>query len=151
MPLLKSLSIVLALLPAALAAADQPTRSPHTNYILRCAGCHGFEGLGTTEGDIPAFPDSVGYIAGTELGRTYMMHVPGVVSASLNNGEIAEVMNYILDIWGATDSGSPPEPFTEEEVTHRRAEPVPDVVAYRRLVVDELSAMGVTVAEYPWP
>ncbi|WP_321364830.1 hypothetical protein [uncultured Celeribacter sp.] len=151
MPLLKSLSIVLALLPAALAAADQPTRSPHTNYILRCAGCHGFEGLGTTEGDIPAFPDSVGYIAGTELGRTYMMHVPGVVGASLNDREIAEVMNYVLDVWGETESGAPAATFTEDEVTRRRAEPVPDVVAYRRLVVDELSSMGVTVAEYPWP
>ncbi|PZX06096.1 c-type cytochrome [Celeribacter halophilus] len=151
MPFLKSLSVLIALLPAALAAADQPARSPHTNYILRCAGCHGFEGLGTTEGDIPAFPDSVGYIAGTELGRTYMMHVPGVVGSSLNDREIAEVMNYVLDVWGETEGEAPPATFTEEEVTRRRVEPVPDVVAYRRLVVDELSAMGVTVADYPWP
>ncbi|ATG48230.1 c-type cytochrome [Celeribacter ethanolicus] len=151
MSLLKPLSFALALVPASLMAADQPSRTAHTNYILRCAGCHGFEGGGTPEGGIPAFPDSVGYIAGTELGRTYMMHVPGVVSASLNNREIAEVMNYILDVWGETDSGEAPVHFTEEEVTRRRAEPVPDVVAYRRLAVDELTAMGITVADYPWP
>ena len=150
MHLLKTLTCAVALLPAAL-MADQPSRTAHTNYILRCAGCHGFEGGGTPEGGIPAFPDSVGYIAGTELGRTYMMHVPGVVGASLNNGEIAEVMNYVLDVWGETGNGDPAAYFTEEEVTRRRAEPVPDVVAYRRLVVDELTDMGIAVAEYPWP
>ncbi|PTQ70160.1 hypothetical protein [Celeribacter persicus] len=151
MPLLKPLVCALALLPATLAAADQPSRTAHTNYILRCAGCHGFEGGGTPEGGIPAFPNSVGYIAGTEMGRTYMMHVPGVVGASLNDREIAEVMNYVLDVWGETDSSEAPVYFTEEEVTRRRAEEVPDVVAYRRLAVDELTEMGITVAEYPWP
>jgi cytochrome c553 len=151
MSLLKPLICALALVPASLMAADQPSRTAHTNYILRCAGCHGFEGGGTPEGGIPDFPNSVGYIAGTELGRTYMMHVPGVVGSSLNNAEIAEVMNYVLDVWGETDSGEAPVYFTEEEVTQRRAEPVPDVVAYRRLAVDELTAMGITVADYPWP
>nr|WP_319250923.1 hypothetical protein [uncultured Celeribacter sp.] len=151
MRLLKSLICLLALSPVTVLAAEQPERTAHTNFVLRCAGCHGFEGGGTPEGGIPAFPDSVGYIAGTDLGRTYMMHVPGVVGASLNNREIAEVMNYVLDVWGATEGGETPQPFTEEEVTRRRAVEVPDVVAYRRLVVDELTGMGVEIAEYPWP
>ncbi|SFJ68517.1 hypothetical protein [Celeribacter neptunius] len=149
--MLKPLSFALALLPAALAAADQPSRTAHTNYILRCAGCHGFEGGGTPEGGIPAFPGSVGHIAGTEMGRTYMMHVPGVVGASLNNREIAEVMNYVLDVWGEAEGGESAAYFSEEEVSRRRAIEVPDVVAYRRLVVDELTEMGIAVAEYPWP
>lgn len=131
---------------ATLAAADQPSRTAHTNYVLRCAGCHGMTGLGTDAGGIPAFPDSVGHIAGTDMGRTYMMHVPGVVGASLDNREIAEVMNYILDTWA---EGA--DHFSEAEVSRRRSVEVPDVVAYRREVVAELEGMGVVIADYPWP
>lgn len=141
--------LTLACLAATIAPpvfAGQGERSPHVNYVLRCAGCHGMTGEGTQEGGVPAFPDSVGHIAATEMGRTYMMHVPGVVSASLSDREIAEVMNYVLDTWseGATH-------FTEAEVSRRRAEEVADVVAYRRRVVAELQAQGVQVADYPWP
>ncbi|MDO6458392.1 hypothetical protein Q4494_14975 [Celeribacter halophilus] len=151
MRLMKTLVCAIAFLPVSGMAADQPGRTPYTNFVLRCAGCHGFEGAGTPEGGIPAFPNSVGYIAGTERGRTYMMHVPGVVGASLSDREIAEVMNYILDVWGSIDSAPLAAKFTEAEVTRRRAVEVADVVAYRRLVVDELTEMGVTIAEYPWP
>ncbi|AJE48048.1 c-type cytochrome [Celeribacter indicus] len=143
-------ALVLAALPCAAAAADQPERSAYTNYVLRCAGCHGFGGAGSPEGGIPAFPGSVGHIAATERGRTYMMHVPGVVGSSLTDAEIAGVMNYVIDTWGGAPEGGIAR-FTGEEVTRRRAEAVPDVVAYRRLVVEELDAMGVTVADYPWP
>ncbi len=121
--------------------------SPRSNYILRCTGCHGLEGLGTEEGGVPSFPGSVGKIANIDSGRTYMMHVPGVVASSLTNAEIAEVMNYVLTNFDETDA----EPFTEEEVVRRRAVPFEDIVEERRQVVIELREMGVEIAEYPWP
>jgi len=138
---------VLALAVTASAAGAQDY-APRVNYVLHCAGCHGMTGEGSRAGGIPAFPDSVAHIAAVDAGRTYMMHVPGVVSAGLSNAEIAEVMNYILAEWsGGVDF----DPFDEAEVTRRRAEPVTDVVGYRRGVVDELAAQGITVAYYPWP
>ncbi|MBQ2262290.1 MAG: hypothetical protein II336_13080 [Loktanella sp.] len=126
---------------------EPPSYSAQTNFILRCSGCHGTAGLGTPDGEVPTFPNSVGHIAESDIGRTYMMHVPGVISASLSNAEIADVMNFILSQWSDGNAA----PYTEAEVNARRAIPVEDVVAYRRLVVQELAAEGVSIADYPWP
>ncbi len=137
-------ALLLALSATPVPAGDGKARS---DYILRCAGCHGMTGEGTVEGGVPAFPGSVGAIAGLEEGRTYMMHVPGVVGSSLGNDQIAQVMNYVLGEW--SDGESPL--FTEEEVARRRAIPVADVVALRRSVAGTLESRGIYVADYPWP
>ena len=121
----------------------EPARA---NYVLYCSGCHGMSGEGTRSGGVPAFPGSVSLIAGSDSGRTYITHVPGVISNSMDDAEIADVLNYILDEWG--DGGAH---FTGEEVTTRRREDIGDVVAFRRHVVRELQASGIEIAEYPWP
>ena len=126
-------------------------RTPHANYILRCAGCHGMEGAGVPAGGIPALQDLVGYFAADDDGRTYLLHVPGVVGSSLSNGEIAAVMNYVMERWAGRSMPPNFVPFTEAEVTERRAIPVPNVVDYRRAVVARLDAAGIAVAAYPWP
>ena len=136
------------LLVLSLSAAGAQDYAPRVNYVLHCAGCHGMTGEGSRTGGIPAFPGSVGHIASVDAGRTYMMHVPGVVSAGLSDAQIAEVMNYILAEWS---EGADFTPFDAAEVTRRRAEPVANVVEYRRVVVDELAAQGIEVAYYPWP
>jgi len=142
---------LLPLLCLALSGTAAPARaqelSPRASYILHCSGCHGMTGGGATAAGIPDFSGSVGHIATLDLGRTYIMHVPGVVSASLSDAEIAEVMNYVLDAWGDGRGA----PFTPEEVTRRRAAPVEDVVAFRRSVAEEMGRRGLPIAEYPWP
>ena len=137
---------ILAALAASPAGAQQYT--PRVNYILHCAGCHGMTGEGSQVGGIPAFPHSVAYIASIDAGRTYMMHVPGVISAGLSDAQIAEVTNYILAEWS---DGAAFTPFDAAEVTRRRAVPVSNVVEYRRVVADELAARGIELADYPWP
>lgn len=99
-----TLAIAAALTPG----AGRADMAPRANYVLRCAGCHGMEGLGTETGGIPGFPHSIATLAGDDTGRTYMLHVPGVVGASLDNAAIAAVLNYILERWG--DAGAPPSP-----------------------------------------
>ncbi|MBU3028734.1 c-type cytochrome [Paracoccus marinaquae] len=132
---------------SALAVTPAAAGSARADYILHCSGCHGMAGLGTIEGGIPPFPDSVGHIATTETGRTYLLHVPGVISTDMSDADLAEVLNFILDAWGGGEGA----PFTADEVTRRRAMPIGDVVIYRRQVVDELRAAGTEIAEYPWP
>lgn len=117
------------------------------NYLLRCSGCHGTTGAGTVEGGIPPFPGFVGPLVADDAGRTYVMHVPGVVGSSLSDAEIAAVLNYIVDAW----SDGRPAPFTTAEVVRRRAEPMPDLIAYRRAIVARLARDGVALADYPWP
>ncbi|NVO27532.1 cytochrome c [Donghicola sp. C2-DW-16] len=126
------------------ARAELTARS---NYVLRCTGCHGIEGMGTAEGGVPPFPGSVGHIASIDAGRDYMMHVPGVIASSLSDAEIAAVMNYVMATFDTTDA---PE-FTTQEVTRRRALPMTDIVVARRAVVQELETKGISIADYPWP
>ncbi|CAN7188089.1 cytochrome c [Devosia sp. LjRoot16] len=140
------LALGLALVSPAL--AQQAGRS---NFILRCAGCHATDGSGSEPGGIPDFRNYVGAFAQTEDGRRYLMHVPGVVSASLTDKQIADVMNYVMETWGGTSLAADHRPFTGAEVTTLRAEPVGDVVAYRRKVAADLLAQGIATAGYPWP
>lgn len=141
----RALLLLAVMLPGpALAGAAGIT--PHTSYALHCSGCHTMSGEGAPKAGIPTFIGSVGNIARSDDGRTYMMHVPGVISAGLSDENIAEVMNYILDAWG-----DEAPPFSAEEVARRRAVPVTDVVAYRRAVAAELGRDGVAIADYPWP
>jgi len=142
-------------LAAALAAVAVPAvageRLPRTNYILRCSGCHGMDGAGSDIGGIPDFRGYVGGFARHDEGRTYVMHVPGVVNASLTDSEIAGVVNYVMTTYGADSLPAAFVPFTAEEVTRRRALTVMDVVGLRRGVAARLYAEGVPTAGYPWP
>ncbi len=141
------LSVVLALGTAAAVAQE----AGRTNFILRCGGCHGMDGAGSEVGGIPDFRNYVGAFAHSEDGRRYVMHVPGVVGASLSDKQIADVMNYVMTTWGEASLPADYAPFTEAEVTMLRAEPVGDVVAYRRKVAADLMAQGIATAGYPWP
>ncbi|KEP69958.1 cytochrome C [Thioclava dalianensis] len=132
--------------PTLAISAQAEALSAHNNYLLRCSGCHGRTGAGSQEGGIPEFRNSVSHIAATDLGRTYLMHVPGVVSTGLDDAEISKVMNYVLDTWG---DGT--HHFSSDEVHRRRALPVADVVELRKQLAAELSEKGIALAAYPWP
>ncbi|WP_029009467.1 c-type cytochrome [Azospirillum halopraeferens] len=136
--------------PATTAAAAAELK-PRTNYILRCTGCHGMDGAGLPAGGIPDFRDSVGAFTGDDEGRTYLLHVPGVIGAGLTDREIAAVLNFIMDTWAGRSLPDDFRPFTGGEVTERRARPVEDVVVLRRSIVARLRERGVETADYPWP
>lgn len=149
LPYLHPFQTVLLLIAALLSApASAGERSPQANYILRCAGCHSLDGSGHIPGGIPPFPGFIDSFVNDDQGRTYLMHVPGVVASSLSDSEIAAVLNYVMQRWGATPDF---QAFTRNEVTRRRALLVTDVVDYRRAVVQRLSAQGLPIADYPWP
>ncbi|HEY9344100.1 MAG TPA: hypothetical protein VIQ53_02260 [Inquilinus sp.] len=138
-------------LAALLLAAPAWAQSAHIDYMLKCSGCHGADGSGSPDRGIPDFRGYVDGFGRTEAGRTYVMHVPGVVNSSLPNGRIAAVINYVIATFGAPETRAGIPPFTAGEVDRLRAIPVPDVVAYRREVAAELAKAGIPVAGYPWP
>ncbi|WP_336268517.1 c-type cytochrome [Vreelandella arctica] len=124
-------------------------RSPHVNYSLHCAGCHGQNGTGVEHAGIPPFPGFINRFFEDEEGRLYLMHVPGVVGAGMPNNDIASVMNYLVDRWGQADQKV--NYFTEEEVDNLRSQEVADVVELRRSITQRLASEGVELPEYPWP
>jgi cytochrome c553 len=126
--------------------------SASSNFIQYCSGCHGQNGRGGgVNSGIPDFKNFVGAFASEDGGRTYVLHVPGVVNTNLDDAEIAAVINYIMRTWGGTSLRADFVEFTADEVRARRARSVPDVVALRRRVVERLHANGIATADYPWP
>jgi mono/diheme cytochrome c family protein len=140
-----------AVLLLALAQAHAAERSPFVNYVLRCSGCHGADGSGHESAGVPDFRDAVGAFVADEEGRTYLLHVPGIVNSSLTDAEIAAVLNYVMDQWAGTSLRPEFVHFTPQEAAERRARPVSDVVLLRRRVVARLSGQGIHTAAYPWP
>lgn len=135
------------LLTAPLLQAQQ--HSAAVNYQLRCAGCHGQDGMGVPSGGIPPFPGFIDGFFQTAKSRLYLMHVPGINTASLSDAEIAQVMNYVGQRWGQEGAKRPS--FSTAETHQLRQQPVADVVALRREVIAELQAQGWPIPEYPWP
>jgi len=132
--------------------AEASRRSGASFFIQHCSGCHGLGGDGgSVTSGIPRFQDSVGAFADDDEGRTYVLHVPGVANTSLDDEEIAAVLNYVMTRWGGKSLPDNYRAFTREEVARRRQYAISDVVALRRKVVARLRSRGIGTAAYPWP
>ena len=144
--------LLLAILGLGLAlAATTAQAGAEGDYVLRCSGCHRMDGAGSARGGVPDLRGSVSSFAQSEAGRRYLMHVPGVTTSGLDDADIAAVMNYVMDRWGAESHSDDVAAFTAAEVAALRAEPVDNVVRFRRTVVKDLRARDLPVAAYPWP
>lgn len=126
-------------------------RSAPVNYVLRCLGCHLQDGTGLPSAGIPDFVGKVGVFGHSPEGRAYLFHVPGVINSGLSNAELADLMNYIMDLYAGPSLPQPWVPFTADEVAVLRDQDVGNVVAFRRKLAAELAAQGYDVADYPWP
>ncbi|NVN10899.1 c-type cytochrome [Nguyenibacter vanlangensis] len=125
--------------------------SARTRYLLKCSGCHLPDGSGEISGGIPNFVGQVGVFADLPEGRAYLMHVPGVIGSSLDDREIAEVMNYIMKSFAGASLGRDYRSFSPQEVSALRKEDIGNLVEYRRKVAALLKRRGVALPAYPWP
>ena len=140
-----------ALLLAGTAIGQGAERTPATNYVLKCIGCHLQDGSGLPAAGIPDFVDQVGVFARLPEGRAYLLHVPGVIGSSLSDDEIAALLNYVMEIYAGDSLPAAFEPFTAIDVASLRAAEIGNVVKYRRVVAAKLAEHGIDVPDYPWP
>ena len=130
----------LAVALAAGATAAAASASPAQDYTLYCMGCHGPQAQGVP-GKIPPLAGSVSLFMRTPEGRDYVLRVPGAANSALPDVQLAAVLNWLAETYGAP--GAPqPAPFTVDEVTRVRRTPLADVQARRREVVRVLAASG---------
>ena len=141
--------LALTIIVAVPAAADD--RPAPVNYVLRCLGCHLQDGSGLPSAGIPDFVGKVGIFAGSDEGRRYLLHVPGVINSGLSNQETADLLNYIMDTYAGQSMPEGSVPFTADEVAILKAQDVGNVVAYRRQLAAQFEAAGIVAADYPWP
>ena len=135
----------LAVALAAGASAAALPASPAQDYTLYCMGCHGAQAQGVP-GKIPPLAGSVSLFMRTPEGRDYVLRVPGAANSALADAQLAAVLNWLAETYGAPDAPQP-APFTVDEVTRVRRTPLADVQARRREVVRLLAASGAAPPE----
>ncbi len=119
---------------AAVARADP---SLQTLYTLNCSGCHGAGGLGVPEAGIPNLNEAGRYVR-TELGREYLIEVPGLSQSRLDDATAARLLNWVLHQFSAERLPADFKPYTAAEVSRFRADKVSDPKARREAILAEL-------------
>jgi hypothetical protein len=113
----------------ALGCAQALAATPAFNYTLHCQGCHLVDGS-ETPGKIPALV-GVGRFLFVEGGREFLVQVPGVSLSVIDDGELAELLNWMLYRFGADAVPADFEPYTDEEVARYRRSPLVEVERVR--------------------
>ena len=132
----RTAAVLLAFAAASLAAAD--VGGPALDYALNCQGCHRADGAGTP-GSVPALAGSVGKFMRVPGGREYLVRVPGVAQAPLDDAATAAVLNWILARFGADDLPPDFTPYAPDEIGRLRRNPLTDVERVRRELLDAIA------------
>jgi hypothetical protein len=142
--ILRVLSVAASVILATDARAQMPLQ---TLYTLNCSGCHGGEGLGVPEVGIPNLNDA-GRFVGTELGREYLIQVPGLSQSRLDDATAARLLNWILHKFSANHLPADFTPYTTEEVTRFRSDKASDAKTRRDAILAELRSRGLLEPAY---
>lgn len=112
-------ALFLAAATAGALALPQLT-GPQSDYVEYCSGCHGMQG-NSAPAEIPVLRDRVGYFLCTKDGRDYLIRLPNVAySAITDNGELADMMNFVVFGLGGDSTPKGAKPFTAAEVGRLR-------------------------------
>ena len=115
------------------------------NYLHYCAGCHLDDGSGKPSHGIPNMRGVLGQFLRVDGGREFIIKVPGVSHTPLADGDVAALMNWLLD--GIAQPSTPPgtPPYTAAEVTRLRSERMVDIPGTRKEIVERLRVAGYTL------
>jgi len=108
--------------------------SPRVNYMLHCQGCHLPGGIGHP-GLVPNMNGEIGRFLSSDAGRAYLVQVPGSADSDLDDGELAEVINWMLSEFDPGRVDVDFKRFTGAEVTSYRATRMINVSATRRALL----------------
>ncbi|MFZ2467501.1 MAG: hypothetical protein WAW54_03825 [Parvibaculum sedimenti] len=111
--------------------------SPHTDYMLRCMGCHLPDGA-ETPGKVPPLKDHVAKFLAAKGGRAYLVQVPGTRQSALSNAAVADLLNWLVRNFDAVDVPANFTPYTEGEVAALRSHRLHDVAAERARLIKSL-------------
>ena len=118
-------------------AAAEGTSGPALDYAVTCQGCHRADGTGTP-GTVPALAGSVGKFLRVPGGREFLVRVPGVAQAPLDDVALAAVLNWMLERFGRDGVPEGFVPYAAAEVGRLRRRPLTDVVGPRRALLEAI-------------
>jgi mono/diheme cytochrome c family protein len=118
--------------------SSDPIPAPRANYLERCGGCHGLEGVSARR-DVPTLRGQTGQFLCLPEGRRYLIQLPNVARVALDDDEVAAMMNYVVFDLGGASPGQY-APYTSAEVAQLRQQPLVAVSlsALRTKLVDQL-------------
>src|SRR5690606_35075291 len=108
------------------------------NYALHCQGCHLADGR-ETPGLVPALDGTLGRMMRVRSGRDYVIRLPNVTGAQLDDAETAELVTWVVRRFGGDEVPADFAPYTAEEVAAARRAPLIDVEGARRAVLAEVA------------
>ena len=111
---------------AAIAAGadDQGTvTAERLDWMLNCQGCHLASGEGAP-GIVPPIKGFAARFLGVSGGREFLIRVPGVATSPLSDTQVARLINWMLVEFDAQHLPKDFVPFTAEEVSRLRAQPL---------------------------
>jgi len=108
--------------PDAAPGVGNPQRA-WQNWTLNCQGCHRPDGSGTL-GTAPGLAGTVARFLTVPGGREYLGRVPGVATSPLSNGDLAEVVNWMLWRFDREHLPARFQPYTADEMGRLRAAPL---------------------------
>lgn len=124
--------------------------STPTNYQLQCAGCHLGSGEGAPRSGTPKMAGFVGNFLRVEGGREFLVRVPGVSQSALSDGQIAELLNWILDPQHGMAGASTPSdfrPYTAAEVARVRHHALLNRPGARAELIDRMREKGIAIED----
>ena len=100
--------------------------APEVNYVLHCQGCHGADGSGLESGGVPPL-STVGSFLRVPGGREYLIQVPGIAQAPLDDEDLASLLNWLVERFSAEVVA----PYDAAEVARARSSPPANIAARR--------------------
>lgn len=102
-----------------------------SDYVLACGGCHGENGISNSR-LVPDLAEQVGHFLEIPEGREYLVRLPNVAAAALEDDALAAVLNFMVWTIGGSSAPGAGRRFTAREVGALRRQPLADV-SLRRL------------------
>ena len=75
-------------------------------------------------------------------GREYLVQVPGSATSSLDDAELTLLLNWMVTRFGPADAAAQAAPYTLEEVSTLRAQPLDQVEPLRSKLIKAIEAQA---------
>lgn len=128
-PLLLVAAFALALTGAAQATTEgampgvQDARQAHSDYKLKCQGCHRPDGSGDAVSN-PPMNGRVARFLAFPGGREFLGRVPGVATVDLDDARLANLMNWTLYRFDRENLPDDFVPYSATEISALRKRPL---------------------------
>jgi hypothetical protein len=117
------LALLVLLTALAIPAKAERFDAGRSHYLESCGGCHGIEGTASPR-DIPELRGLVGRFMCSRAGREYIVRLPNVAFAHVDDRALSELLNFMVFELGGNSTLPETKPFTRSEVARLRLRPL---------------------------